>query len=496
MKKNDLLILGTTILYTFLFYRQQAGLNCLLFSFALCLLLFIRFGDKAHSLPWRLAATGTLISGIAVFYLGNDLCLAANILSLALLSAFTYEPRTSVITAFFHSFFTLITAIGYVLWGGSKRLFANTGETNSGSGKKINILAFILPAVFIGLFLVIYKQGNILFDEFSSKWNLDFISFPLIIFSSGGFLMMYSFFHFRTIPMLAGRELLLSDRMDKSAASTAWWGRYFSPAQEHLSGIISFSILNVLTLLVNILDTKFLFIDGKLPAGINYSAFVHQGVGSLIFSILVAIGLVLFYFRGQLNFSENKKMITALALLWIGQNLFMLYTSAVKNGMYVHEYSLTYKRIGVYIWLLLALFGLGTTAIKVLYRRTNMFLVRINSWLCYAALVFSTIINWNGLIAEYNIRNSRNVDYAYLLLLSPDCLYPVYEACKDPKVASQMCQVHTEESVWVGSIGVNVPVRKLLRNKLASFLYEEKDLGWQSTCLNKRQLLSKFKINR
>jgi hypothetical protein len=496
MKKNDLLILGSTFLYSWLFYHQQTGINFMLFSAVLCLFLFFLFKTQALQTKWLLAATGTLLSGLGVYLFGNGLSVLANISSLALLSAFTFDPRTSVITAWFYSLYTLLTSGVYMLLEAVRYNKKPIDDGNSPKNRRVGLFAFIIPAFLVGLFFIFYSEGSLLFGEFIRKLNLDFISFPWIWFTIGGYCLMYSFFSFRAIPGFIAHEALLPNRIEKKTYVPERSGGLFPVSQEHLSGIIAFVFLNLLTLLVNLLDTKFLFVDGKLPEGISYSRFVHQGVGSLIVSIILAIALILFYFRGELNFYKKKKRastIALLALFWIGQNVYMLYTSCLKNAMYIHEYSLTYKRIGVDAWLLLALFGLITTAYKVYYIRTNMFLVRINSWLCYSALIIAALFNWNKFIAEYNLKESKNVDYAYLLTLSSESLLPVLEACQHPDVSSKACQLPASEEGEYSRDFENYSVSELLRNQLAVFLYEQGSVQWKGSCLSKSLLAKKLR---
>jgi len=207
----------------------------------------------------------------------------------------------------------------------------------------------------------------------------------------------------------------------------------------------------------------------------------------------VAIALILFYFRGELNFYGRKRAIVVLAAGWVAQNLFMVFTGAVKNGMYIHEYSLTYKRIDVYVWLLLVVFGLLTTTYKLFFLRTNMFLVRINSWLCFVSLVAASFFNWDDLITEYNIARGGNVDYAYLLSLSDNSLLPVYRACQDPKIAGKVCLTEPENAGESERTVKNISVKELVHQHLADFMFEQSKLGWQSTCLSKQRLLHQVK---
>src|SRR5437764_1048287 len=71
---------------------------------------------------------------------------------------------------------------------------------------------------------------------------------------------------------------------------------------ENLSGIVLFSLLNILILFLNGIDFYSILSSNGLPEGMTHSELVHQGVELLIVSILIAISIILFYFRGALNF--------------------------------------------------------------------------------------------------------------------------------------------------------------------------------------------------
>jgi hypothetical protein len=54
------------------------------------------------------------------------------------------------------------------------------------------------------------------------------------------------------------------------------------------------------------------------PASIPpFSDEVHQRVATIIFSIVLAIGLIMFYFKSTFNFDEKAGLLKKLAYLWI-----------------------------------------------------------------------------------------------------------------------------------------------------------------------------------
>jgi len=108
MKKNDLIILISVALYSLLFYKQAAGINYLIFSIAMIIALVIKDKNVSTNRNWIAAAIGSVLSAATVAYYGTGLTFLANIFSLFILSAFSISKKSSVIFAWFYSFFSMI----------------------------------------------------------------------------------------------------------------------------------------------------------------------------------------------------------------------------------------------------------------------------------------------------------------------------------------------------------------------------------------------------
>ena len=164
-------------------------------------------------------------------------------------------------------------------------------------------------------------------------------------------------------------------------------------------------MLNLLLGLVNAIDLVQLWPNQVLPEDSeSYSQYLHNGVQMLIISIILAIGIILFFFRGFSNFLKEAKWLKVLGFIWIAQNVILLASTAIRNQMYVEAYGLSHKRIGVFIYLLLATTGLILTLYKLALKKNNGFLFRKNAWAFYAVLLMATPIQWDQIITEYNIQ--------------------------------------------------------------------------------------------
>jgi hypothetical protein len=134
-----------------------------------------------------------------------------------------------------------------------------------------------------------------------------------------------------------------------------------------------------------------------------------------MFSIVCAILLILYFFRGNLNFFQGNQRIKTLTYVWIGLNVILIAFTSYKNYAYVEALGLTYKRIGVFVYLLLTLTGLVTAYIKVAEIKNFLYLARTNFATLFTFLIISATIPWNRTITWYNLKNIESPDMLYLL---------------------------------------------------------------------------------
>lgn len=496
MKKNDWILIASVAAYSYLFYQQNLGINFLVFTISVIVLLFFRNVKVYQSKSWIVAAIGSLLSAFCIAYYGNGLSFIANIISLCVLSAFSIDPKTSILTSFFFSLYSI----------GASYIFMILDTIERGQKKKITteskpisvkLMLYIVPLLIAIIFFFMYKASNPLFDNLTKKINIDFISAGWIFFTLGGFCLMYGFFYHKSIQVIANKDQLASNSLSiESIEGNSFFTNFLSMDNEKLSGIILLLLLNTLLLTVNILDINFLWFDGTLPKDLSYSAFVHQGTGALITSIIIAILIILYYFRGGLNFYKGNRSLKLLAGLWIMQNAFMIISTAYRNNLYINEYSLTYKRIGVYIWLLLVLIGLMTTFVKILKAKSNWYLFRTNGWLFYCVLLFSCFINWDVIVTNFNINRAEQkhkpLDASYLVSLSErniPQLLTLNDSIKNQVSNSDSYDTRSDNYNYV-----EINYKPALNYKLYRFLDEMDKMEWQSICFEKTRVHSELSL--
>ncbi|HXB40529.1 MAG TPA: DUF4153 domain-containing protein [Bacteroidia bacterium] len=486
MKKNDWILLTTAGLYSYLFYGQVAGVNFVIFTFALCSALLLQNKELLKNKLWLIAAAGSLLSALCTGYYGNTLSVIANVISLSLLSGMSIPKNSSLLFTLLFSFYSYAGSLLFILIERIDKREERTENPKIGF-KKITLL--LIPFLITLLFFFMYRSSNILFNDLAKKINLDFISMNWITFTLGGFILLYGFFHHRKITMLSRFDEKSVNCLDPGNTNTiSLFGKKLSISEEDFSGKALFIMLNLLLLVVNGLDLNFLFVDGKLPKELTFSEFVHQGTGMLITSIIVAIAVILFYFRGALNFYKSNTTLKWLAYLWIFQNILILSSTVMRNEIYIHSYGLTHKRIGVYVYLLLSAIGLITTWIKIGGKRSNMYLFRVNSWLFYGILVISCFFNWDNIITVFNINKAGQLDKNYLISLSNTNLPLLYKLKQDSTHKHKEFTMGQDELSYAdvntrnGNTGFDF--EKYLNIKLFFYVHHGEELGWKSWYYN------------
>lgn len=486
MKKNDWAILISVFVYGALFYDQTAGINFLLFNILIVGLLLFRQFDLIKNKVWLSVALGALASSFFIYMYGSALAIWANMFSLFILSALSIGPKTSFLTSIFLTVCSVSTSCVFMFidWVNRKK------NQIIGVYQRpfyVKLFLFVIPFLIAVLFFFFYQTSNPLFYDFTKDINLDFISIGWMFFTLGGLLLLYGFFHNKIMPSVYELDEKVSLNLTPEIASSKnFLNGLMRIDNENLSGIILFIMLNTLLLILNMLDINYFLFNGKLPEGVSHKGFVHDGIGTLITSIIIAICIILFYFRGELNFHKQNKWLKMMALLWILQNAFIIFSTAYRNNLYIEESGISYKKIGVYVYLILALIGLATTFIKVVKLKTNWYLFRVNAAVYYYFIVFCCFFNWDVIITNFNIKKytdeHKKLEKYLLLDLSYKNL-PQLLTLPDSAANSDDYEARDYYNFSRGTYYYDF--KSGLSNKLLNFMKEFQEMEWQSNCLEK-----------
>lgn len=439
MKKNDWLLVGITSVFSFLFYKEILGLNLAIFTWIAMIIVPVINKTVLRNKNWITTALGCLISSILVVYYGNGLSILANFVSLFLLIGSSMHRKTSVI-------FSMMYGIGSVLSSPvffALRLMEQKEESESKNQTNRKLLLAIIPILITIIFFFIYRSSNSVFASFANEINFDWISWDWVTFMFLSLVFLYGYLNPKSILGLVKRDEVDSlDIQSEEHKELTFFGKTIQLMDEYFSAKVMFISINILIGIVNLLDFNFIFLDPSLPDNMTYSQFLHQGVGMLVLSIAISIVIILFYFRGQLNFYKESKTFKFLAYAWMIQNMFLLVSVCMKNNLYIEQYGLTYKRIGIYIYSILTLIGLFTVLLKIYKVKINMFLVRVNGWSFYTVLLICSMINWDNVIVDHTQKNKNGYDMLYLMSLNDTTIPSLIELEKTLELESDKKEFH------------------------------------------------------
>lgn len=408
MKNRSLIYLGFVAIFAYLFYDQSIGVNFLIFPILVLLVMIYLGFKKKYLVPF----IGLICTGFGVFMYDETPAIAIHFLSVIILFGFLTDRIKSLYLASImggiSGFLSLITKT-VDLFSNSNTVFSQLRFNRS------NAFSIIIALLVTLIFGSIYASANPLFSDlltFVTFTNYQ-INWELIMVILGGSIMMAAVFY----PFRVEFVKTIEEKMPSvlSAIQTEIEDSEFLNAlkTENKSGIIMLSMLNILILFFNLFDVINLTRGIVLPNGMTYSQYVHEGVNLLIISVILAIGVILFFFRGNLNFYSGNQLLKKLAFAWLIQNTLLLLLVAQKNTSYIGAYGLTYKRIGVYVFLLLTMAGIALTFIKIIRQKTIWYLLRTGSTTAYLTLCVFVVFNWDAIILRYNLNYAHVQDKNY-----------------------------------------------------------------------------------
>ncbi len=472
MRKPDWAVLLATVLYSLLFFEQAAGLNLLLFTVALIVMQVWIRPVLLKQNPWLLSALMCLFSAAGIVVYGSALAVMANVVCLLWMNAAAFSPRSSVLINITETSFSIATSVLQIF----KPLFEKKEKSpETVPARTTKPLTVIVPLLIGLLFFVMYRIANPLFDRFVQKINLDFLNLDRLLFTFLGLLLVWGAIKQNRIPGLTDWEEKQRVPQPLRPLSQVW-----DAAKAFLLVLV---ILNLMLVLINGLDINYLYMGAGMPQGITHKQFVHNGVNMLIFSIILLIITLLYFLRHvQLN---SQRFLWPLLVLLIVQNLMMVSSTAVRNSIYIEEALLTYKRIGVYYWLLMAALGLISLLITIRSQKNHWYLIRINSLFAIMLLTFSAAVDWDRLISTHNISNVsqiKELDKRYLLSLSETNIGQLYAIRRHPHF--------NRDTFYHYRFFMNESNRAVLDKKLYDFLQHNKNKDWRSFSLRRKRVLN------
>lgn len=402
-KPGSLVLLS--IAWSLLFYDSPVGFNALLFTLLLMAAQGWYRAEYLHATWSKITLLAWLVSALAVAAHGSALAIVGLISLTLVASCQQQHPGSSPWSQYLTGIYSLLLSL-------LLDVFSYFLHPTAQAGNRLSILRYLrlllLPGLVCIAFFGLYMASSSGFEQWVSG-TLDFLSPGQLLFTGAGFWLLYGLLFFTK-----GEELV---RLDSQSPLQLLRQRkqgkrrfaLYGLRQEYLQAVILFAGLNVLLVTFHLHD---LLSAGRyLNHTESLSGLVHQGVYTLIFSIFCAIALILYHFRGNLNFYKANRPLKRLVYGWISLNIVLIMSTAAKNMLYIDQFGLTYKRIGVFFFLFLCLTGLLTAWLKVQHQYSIWYLLRHNSQAVLLGGLLFCLLPWTNLITSYNLSHQLGLSY-------------------------------------------------------------------------------------
>lgn len=527
MKTNsNYLLLATLIggiLFNLIFWSERLALNLLIYSLFVLTITF--FNDEViKSSKLKIYGLVHLFAAVLVVVNNSDLSLATYYISFLLFVGFSHYQSIRTI-------WVSLLATALQLIAIPATAFRRLSDLQFGNFSVKPLLRplkyIILPAIIVFIFIGIYSGANEIFEKYASQLGDSianvlrqvfgtifkdlsfgrFVHLCLGIALTGGLLITFSDRIFEKIESNLDEKLL---RKKKNSITKVLWneiaqvflGRVISKKMalktEYIIAVISFVSLNFLLLLLNSIDIWWLWLGhGRELAETNYAAELHDGTNALIFSIVLAMAVIVYFFRGNLNFYSKSKTLKVLAFAWMIQNFLLIISVFIRDAHYIEVYGLTYKRIGVIVFALLCIIGLTTVYLKVAQQKTSFYLLKINGNIWYFLLLAFTIINWDVVIVKYNLAHKGTIafDPDYLLSLSDKTLPTMDKNRKELNMKySNYGSLVPKGTILISS--TDDQLQKRLDQRIGFFKERNEKISWLSWNLQDWKTAKYFRIKK
>lgn len=401
----------SALAFSLLFYSKSLGLNLILIA-VLASVLVSTLGQE-RPVSWGFTLT-YIATSIFVFLNPTGFTIFVHLMAFLVFVGKSISPKSSVYLSW------LLGSVNMLI-GSAAHAIQSSHEAGGKVPIKLSatlgnrLKGALVALLLLLLFGLLYKNANPVFGNLVAQINFDFISLPWVFFTLLGYLLFFHLLRPFYAQELIAYDLAQTNELEKPTELTLI-GQKKRLEAEHTLGSMVFLALNLLLLFFLVTDVIYL-LDSTTITNAGYSNAVHQGVYALMFSIVCAIALILYFFRGNLNFFQGNQRIKTLTLAWIALNIILVACTAYKNFTYVEALGLTYKRIGVFVYLALTLTGLVTAYTKVTQLKNFTYLLRTNVATLFAFLVVSAAVPWDRTITQYNLAALEQPDMAYLISL-------------------------------------------------------------------------------
>lgn len=490
------------LLFNLLFWGEKMGINLFLFSLSLLALSRVSNPIELKSKESLFAAGSYLITGAMLVLNNTGISIFTHILSFAVLLLFMKQNELKTTYDGLIGFLKSYVSLPIKWWNG----LAKKSEKHPALAHTFKFLKLAgIPLLVFIVFFQIYRGANPKFETLTQDLTefltglFEGLSFGRIIFLLFGFSFIslaISNAYKKIEPCIAvNNELTRKKKIDnRSFRNSKQESLFKSLLNEYRVGILILAALNVLLLIVNTIDLSWVYFGFEVPENFNLKQFVHEGTYLLILSILLSIGIVLYFFRGSLNFYPKNKTLLILGKIWIIQNAFLTLSVFMRNFHYISYHGLASKRIGMIAFLIMTFFGLLTLVYKVNNKKSTYYLLRVNTWFIFMSLVCLSFFNWDRIIVSNNLahNNPAEIDIDHYLELDPRVSPLILSNINT--IEMQMKAHQQNKQVWVNILDIDLFKEKLLK-KTKVYLRRQKGHTWASWNMQDKRLRDSFGLD-
>jgi len=390
------------LLFHALFIDQGIGLNLFLVEFIL-LVGYFWFKGPLSLQKKGLVLACYLLSIYGLFWVHSYYSILLHFLFVFLLIGSNSAKSNNILEYAIHAFLRLIP-------------FSDSEDSNTVKNRTVFdwIRLLFFPFIVILLFFVLYANAIPNFLRFFNKawsWlpNLSMQSFVLLLI---GFLTAWYTWK-RFVPR--NEDLNFVTELQK---------RYRNPQLKHLSPGLRNEYLQWLMTLACLIgfgsialafDIRYIWLESDFGSYDEAQWALRKGTGMLIIAILASLFFSLYVFRGNLYFYKPNGYLKKLTVAWLVLNGLLSVSLLVRTVFYIQEFNLAYKRIGVLLFIVCALFAIASIIYRLFNEKNMNFLLRINLNMIAIVLAMSACVNWDKIIVNYNLSHTEAyIDYDFL----------------------------------------------------------------------------------
>ncbi|GGB29148.1 hypothetical protein GCM10011380_18280 [Sphingomonas metalli] len=267
-----------------------------------------------------------------------------------------------------------------------------------------------LPAIGGTLFLLLFAAANPLIGQLLAALRLP----PVWRILLWGFALLFVWASLRPHPL----AIRIAHRLPEPEP--------LLPGTSLPSVLIALALFNALFAVQNLLDILFLWSGAPLPAGTSRAGYVHQGAYPLIVTALIAGVMALAMLRPGSPAADDRRA-RLLVTVWVGQNLILVASSALRTLDYIAASMLTAWRIAALVWMALVALGLLSIGWRIAKGHSARWLVNLNAGAAALVLAACAMLDLGALVAAWNVRaaDPARVDLCYLRNVGDGALLPL-----------------------------------------------------------------------